>query len=147
MTAYEKTAPEVAASETAKELGMGSDSRLYLSRYGQSTRTTLGTWSGQDLPIEDYALVVVSRDLLADLAIDGEQTVTLNPACLAAHDEAARRTREKKAEEARQAKLDKLRRRIIEEEFEDELAAADHVASEIWGRIDARMNEILEAAK
>lgn len=159
MTTDKKTAPEGATSETANEqVPAGSDTRLYLPALRKNTKEEWGTLSGTLLSKENYRLAIVSLDLLRYLANVGEQSVVLNPKCLAENDAEVRRQedearREKEAAESRARLL--CRNRIVSElregEFDSEMEAAENTLwaaeeafNEVEARVQARADEILQ---
>lgn len=123
-TTNKKTAPEAATPETATSFDNGSVTTAYLSKRGQDTGVTYGTWSGEQPAREDHMVLIVPIDQARNMINGKSNPVTVNRACIAAHDaawEANRRKNdaEEKRRRERQAREQEERDLIFEVTGED----------------------------
>lgn len=98
-----KTAPEVAASETANEnLSKDSTPALYMLKRGDDTRDCFGTWSGTPLPKSDFIEVAVRFSDLQAAYKNRSAEFTVNLDCVRAYDAHIYKLRAREAEQRRQ---------------------------------------------
>lgn len=98
-----KTAAEAGTSTTANEnLSKDSIPALYMLKLGDNTRDCFGTWSGTQLPEDDYIEVAVRFSDLQAAYKNGSAAFRVNLDCVLAYDAHIYKLRAREAEQRRE---------------------------------------------
>lgn len=126
-----KTAPAGATAAAANEnLSKDSIPTLYMLKPLQHTRHTFGTWSGVELPKEDYMQVGVHIAAFGKALLNGTLVFQPSEACIDAHDEEVRRRKSSEAAvEAR--RWEEANRRLEEKELIKKITGMDLVRDDL----------------
>ena len=141
----ENLAPAATGNEGNKSIRERSTSTGYLAHRPEDTRTTFGTWGGDDLPKTDFIRVILPLETVQRMVADGPQLIDVSRACVDAQSAEVRKQREEEAAKEREEKLRRLRREIEGTTYADEIDALENKLTEIYARVDAeakaRLNE------
>lgn len=140
MTIENKNVPAGATNtnEDNEQIPERTATQAYLARHGDNTRTTLGTFSGTNLPMNDHIAIIVPIETAQKMFADGPQLVSINTACVEAQSAESRKRQEKRREEDRKRK-ERLIRAEIEEEFLEELAELDAQHEKLYAQMEAKV--------
>lgn len=145
MTIKNKNTPTSVAAEGegSESIAERSTPVAYLSRRGDNTGHTYGTWAGTDLPMADYMEVLLPVRDVQEIVAYGPRAIVINPECVTKQSAEARKRKAEKKAEARNKRLHNIIRELGDDH--PELQALDVRMSEIEAEIERQALARMEA--